>query len=168
MASSGNDKELQSVSTLVHHSVLDLKSEDSGHHGAPSEKNDLFTSHETLPPSTDGREPSNDNKFEADATDSVHLENATPVKRTSVEIPRSRRRGLFARFAVVPEITEPTHYSTKTKWIVTFVVSIAAAAAPVGSAIIFRKFFREIPKKKPNTQQPFWTELSKISRLRLR
>lgn len=58
------------------------------------------------------------------------------IKLPVVKVPRSDRRGLFARFATIAEVTEPTHYPNKTKWLITFIVAIAAAAAPVGSAII--------------------------------
>lgn len=58
------------------------------------------------------------------------------VKLPLVKVPRSERRGLFARFAAIPEVTEPHHYSNTTKWLITFIVAISAAAAPVGSAII--------------------------------
>jgi hypothetical protein len=51
-------------------------------------------------------------------------------------VPRHLRRGLLARFSVVPEVTQPYHYPNRTKWIITFTVACAAAAAPMGSAII--------------------------------
>jgi multidrug resistance protein len=51
-------------------------------------------------------------------------------------VPRHLRRGLLARFALVAETTEPTRYPRRTKWAITFVVAIAAAAAPTGSATI--------------------------------
>ncbi|KAK5102067.1 hypothetical protein LTS08_004527 [Lithohypha guttulata] len=64
------------------------------------------------------------------------LERVETTKQPLVKVPRSQRRGLFARFAIIPEVTEPVHYSNTTKWLITVVVAIAAAAAPVGSAII--------------------------------
>ena len=64
------------------------------------------------------------------------LERIQSVKKPLVIVPRAQRRGLLARFAAIPEVTEPIHYSNKTKWLITVVVAIAAAAAPVGSAII--------------------------------
>lgn len=56
----------------------------------------------------------------------------------SVKVPRSQRRGLFGRFTILAEVEEPKHYSRRTKWYITFVVALAAVAAPLGSAIIFR------------------------------
>lgn len=64
------------------------------------------------------------------------IERIQSVKEPLVKVPRAKRRGLFARFAVIAEVTEPTHYTNKTKWLITIIVAIAAAAAPVGSAII--------------------------------
>ena len=55
-----------------------------------------------------------------------------------VKVPRSQRRGLFGRFSILAEVEEPKHYSTRVKWYITFVVALAAIAAPLGSTIIFR------------------------------
>ncbi len=63
-------------------------------------------------------------------------EDLTPAP---VPVPRSQRRGLFGRFALLAEVTEPKHYSRGTKWWITFIVASAAIAAPMGSAIILRK-----------------------------
>jgi multidrug resistance protein len=51
-------------------------------------------------------------------------------------VPRAERRGLLARFSVVPETTQPYLYPRRTKWFITFTIAMAAAAAPMGSAII--------------------------------
>lgn len=53
-------------------------------------------------------------------------------------VPRSQRRGLFARLAILGEIVDPYQYSHKTKWFIVFLTAYAAAAAPLGSAILFR------------------------------
>ena len=49
---------------------------------------------------------------------------------------RRSRRGLIATFAVIPEVTDPRKYSRRTKWTITMIVAVAAAAAPLGSTII--------------------------------
>ena len=54
-------------------------------------------------------------------------------------VPRSMRRGLLGRFALIPEVTRPPEYTRKTKWLITLIVALAAAAAPMGSAIVFRE-----------------------------
>jgi hypothetical protein len=54
-------------------------------------------------------------------------------------IPRSERRGLLARFTIIPEVEQPYHYKRSTKWLITLQIAIAAAAAPMGSAILLRK-----------------------------
>ena len=61
--------------------------------------------------------------------------NAIPPQ---VKVPRSQRRGLFGRFSLLAEITEPKHYSRGIKWWITFIVASAALAAPMGGAIILR------------------------------
>lgn len=54
-------------------------------------------------------------------------------------------RGLFGRFSILTEVEEPQRdYSRSTKWFITFVVAVAAAGAPLGSAILYRK------------REPFW------------
>ena len=65
------------------------------------------------------------------------LERTNTPKKPLVKVARSQRRGLFARFALIAEVTEPKDYKNSTKWFITFIIGIAAAAAPVGSAIIF-------------------------------
>ncbi|OBT69200.1 hypothetical protein VE03_01890 [Pseudogymnoascus sp. 23342-1-I1] len=52
-------------------------------------------------------------------------------------IPRSKRRGLLGRLALIPEVSHPPEYTRKTKWLITLIVALAAAAAPMGSAILF-------------------------------
>ncbi|TVY32359.1 MFS transporter [Lachnellula subtilissima] len=51
-------------------------------------------------------------------------------------VPRSRRRGLLGRFAcIIPEVERPYEYKNSTKWFITFIIALAAAAAPMGTAI---------------------------------
>ncbi|OCK77589.1 MFS transporter [Lepidopterella palustris CBS 459.81] len=61
---------------------------------------------------------------------------ALMIPPEAVHIERSKRRGLFASLALIPEVTNPYHYQRRTKWFITVMVAIAAAAAPMGSAII--------------------------------
>lgn len=58
-----------------------------------------------------------------------------------IKVRRSARRGLFGRFTILAEVDEPKRYERRTKWFITFMIAIAAAAAPLGSAIFFRMFF---------------------------
>lgn len=91
-------------------------------------------------PSQDASQPSiapaaecpESEKRDVEAVD-VEVEDPKPVK-----VPRSKRRGLFGRFTIVAEVEEPKHYPRNIKWYITFVVALAAVAAPMGSAIIFR------------------------------
>lgn len=59
-------------------------------------------------------------------------------------IPRSKRRGLLGRFTIIPEVERPIEYKRKQKWLITMFVALAAAAAPMGSAIFYRRFYKPI------------------------
>lgn len=63
-------------------------------------------------------------------------------------VPHSKRRGLLGRFAIIPEVEWPHEYGNGTKWAITAIVALAAAAAPVGSAIFYRRllFFLVYPE----------------------
>jgi len=77
----------------------------------------------------------------------VELQLAQPSKSRSSSvrsrplsiIPRSKRRGILARLAWIPEVERPYDYKRGTKWLITLVVALAAAAAPMGSSILLRK-----------------------------
>ena len=62
--------------------------------------------------------------------------------RTQSVVPRSERRGIFGRFAIIPEVDRPYEYTDKTKWAITAIIALAAAAAPLGSGIFYRTFAR--------------------------
>lgn len=53
-------------------------------------------------------------------------------------VPRSKRRGLLGRFALIPEVERPYDYKNSTKWTITAAISLATAAAPMGSSIFYR------------------------------
>ncbi|KAL1986024.1 hypothetical protein VTN96DRAFT_7037 [Rasamsonia emersonii] len=76
-------------------------------------------------------------------TEDKSIEDAAAVQRVSTElgppvpVPRRKRRGLFGQFTLIAEVENPKTYSRKIKWFLTFVVAMAAVAAPMGSAIFF-------------------------------
>ncbi|KAK5999635.1 hypothetical protein QM012_005292 [Aureobasidium pullulans] len=88
-------------------------------------------------PATDGIHPvptpdhEDASSLEKQATASIASEEADPIF-----VPKNQRRGLFARVAVIAEVENPKHYARRTKWLITFVVAVAGAAAPMGSGII--------------------------------
>jgi multidrug resistance protein len=65
-----------------------------------------------------------------DPPSSIDLEPPVPV-------PRSKRRGLCGRFAVLAEVENPRSYPRRVKWFITFVVAVAGMMAPMGSSIFF-------------------------------
>ncbi|KAL5116647.1 hypothetical protein ACEQ8H_005396 [Pleosporales sp. CAS-2024a] len=66
----------------------------------------------------------------------VTLSRTTSVMPDAVLVPRAQRRGLLARFTLIPEVENPYHYTRKTKWFLTFIVAFCAMGAPMGSAIV--------------------------------
>lgn len=59
--------------------------------------------------------------------------------RTNATVPRAQRRGLLGRITLIPEIERPYDYKNSTKWIITAIVALAGAAAPMGSGIFMRQ-----------------------------
>jgi hypothetical protein len=60
--------------------------------------------------------------------------------RPLIIVARSKRRGLLGRLTIIPEVENTYAYTNKTKWVITLIVAMAAAAAPLGSAIFYRKY----------------------------
>ena len=87
-------------------------------------------------PSVNSR--SNEKEQDIDIEDQTHDRDES-IHPAAVKVIRSQRRGLLSRFAILAEVEQPVHYSRKSKWFITFVVAAAAIAAPLGSAIFFRK-----------------------------
>lgn len=97
----------------------------------------------------EGLEGDDDDDSEAGShSQHSHETDDRPISRTSstqsrplIIVPRSKRRGLFARFTVVPEVERPYDYKGSTKWFITFTVALAGAAAPFGSSVFYRMPF---------------------------
>ena len=95
-----------------------------------------------LPPPTGniGGAPGHDARETGAAVFRTRSRGSSTRSRALSVVPRLHRRGLFAQLALVPEVNRPFDYSNKVKWTITIFVAIAAAAAPLGSAIFFRKY----------------------------
>lgn len=96
----------------------------------------------------DGEPPSPTSRCSGDTIESIHSEqepsgtrsrSSTVQSRSLSVIPRSKRRGLLGRFALIPEVEKPSEYKRSLKWFITFIVALAGAAAPMGSSIFYRK-----------------------------
>lgn len=61
---------------------------------------------------------------------------ARSVRPVAVTVPKAERRGLLARFCIIDEVTNAWDYTNRMKWIVTAIVAMAGAAAPMGSSIV--------------------------------
>lgn len=118
--------------------ILKIVSHDSGHSDSSDEHSDAKDEKPAKRPKAPSRV----------------ISTTSSIYRDAIIVPRSKRRGLLARFAIVAEVEEPHDYAHKTKWLVTFVVAVAGAAAPMGSSIILRKytkhsFFQSTPHTFP-------------------
>lgn len=80
-----------------------------------------------------------------EAPPSAQSKPASLRPRTLTTVPRGERRGLLGRLSIIPEVTRPYDYPNSTKWLITLIVALAAAAAPLGSAIFFRECFTSTP-----------------------
>lgn len=76
---------------------------------------------------------------EKDVESSVPTNHQGSIRGQAIKVPRAKRRGLLGKFSIIAEVEEPKDYPRRTKWFITFVVGMAALAAPLGSTIIFRK-----------------------------
>ena len=108
----------------------------STEHGSQFEKNLSLVPSST--PSTI-REDASHPQSEKDVESAQAGSSAEAIAPSAVKVPRSKRRGLFAQFCVLAEVEEPKNYPRSMKWLITFIISLAAVAAPLGSSIILRK-----------------------------
>lgn len=102
---------------------------------ASRHENDLY------PAATLG-EPSGDGIYACEETCSPcrTRSRASSMRSRPVSIvPRAKRRGLFGRFTVIPEVEKPYDYKNSTKWTITAAIALATAAAPMGSSIFYRE-----------------------------
>ncbi|KAK3945836.1 major facilitator superfamily domain-containing protein [Diplogelasinospora grovesii] len=130
-----------------------VQSDDSSSTNTYQEVHKDLTSHEKGLPHSSSKEeviePGTDLEIEQgppdDSGQEEKGEDLPPLSRhtstfsrpTAIIIPRSERRGLFGRFAVIPEVGRPYDYKNTTKWMITAVVALAATGAPIGSSIFY-------------------------------
>lgn len=83
----------------------------------------------------------NSGKSAADCTQEVQVSSADIVYsscacnvRSTANVNKS-----FAVPTVIPQVDKPYDYSNRQKWIITTIVTVAAAAAPMGAAMFYRK-----------------------------
>jgi hypothetical protein len=77
---------------------------------------------------------------EHDPEDPPRLERQLTEVGPPIKVARLKRRGLFGQLALVAEVENPKTYTRRMKWFITFVVALAGATAPMGSAIFLREF----------------------------
>lgn len=54
-------------------------------------------------------------------------------------VPDKKHHGFLGWLSLIPETENPYHYGKKAKWLITGVVAIAAATAPMGASIFYRE-----------------------------
>jgi len=90
---------------------------------------------------------------------------STQSRSVSVKkVPRSKRAGLFGRFTLVYEAEKPHNYPRSLKWTITFWIALAAIAAPMGSAIILRRYFLTCISIAPRSLTDYVAALHDITR----
>jgi hypothetical protein len=99
-------------------------------------------SHSSIAPESDGHETEGEEHEPSNTGTPVRPQSSRAssiFSRSPAIVPRSQRRGLFGRFAIIPEIERAQDYTNKTKWMITAIIALAAAAAPIGAGIFYRK-----------------------------
>lgn len=82
-------------------------------------------------------EPQETEPFPSLPPDTAAVDGVVPSIPTPTVVLRSKRRGLFGRFALLAEIENAQTYPRKAKWFITFIVAVAGATAPMASSIFF-------------------------------
>ena len=68
-----------------------------------------------------------------------HSQASSARSRPLTVVPRNKRRGLFGRLTLLPEVECPYNYSNSTKWTITLIVALCGAGGPMGAGIFYRK-----------------------------
>lgn len=77
--------------------------------------------------------------MDAAARENQEVEQKSHEEQPNGSIPAPMRTGFLSFLVIIPPIANTTHYSRRTKWMLTIVVALAALAAPLGSNILLRK-----------------------------
>ncbi|GKT90844.1 major facilitator superfamily transporter [Colletotrichum tofieldiae] len=84
-----------------------------------------------------GVEPGGGDPSAGDAPARTRSRASSTRSRALSIVARSKRRGLFAQLAAIPEVDNPYNYTNKTKWTITLIIALAAAVSPMGSSIFY-------------------------------
>ncbi|KAG4417698.1 hypothetical protein IFR04_009137 [Cadophora malorum] len=139
--SSSSPQGLETDSPVSHLGVSTLQDNDQDKEQDKDKDSDTSTIHSNTHSSIGSISPIPDQDEDIQKGDKPPL-SKTKSRSSSVRsravtiVPRAKRRGLLARLTVIPEVERPYEYKRSTKWFITFQVAIAAAAAPMGSAIL--------------------------------
>src|SRR4051812_7215589 len=114
MAVHSSRNEPQSPDSLVEHPMTDLNIEEKGNPEPVSEEKPSGRKEATPSEHTTIAD-----RHEGDDHGEPDLERTATRRAPIVKVSRSERRGLLARFSLVPEVTVPEDYDYKVKWFIT-------------------------------------------------
>lgn len=125
--------------------VGDLGPEEAGRHHRPPSVHSVMTtaaSNQIQGNDTDAMRGRNDIKAIGSGAAGESLEKTcdevAPSNTHPLSIvPRSQRRWLLGRFALIPEVNNSYEYRNSTKWGITATVSLTTVVAPMGSSISY-------------------------------
>ncbi|KAI1262654.1 major facilitator superfamily transporter [Xylariaceae sp. FL1019] len=112
-------------------------SEADGSHRTPSSTDDIPISPAIESPQAAYTRGYNEKAAEDGQFRPVQSRASSMRSRHVVPVPRAKQRGFLSWLSVIPEVDRPYNYQDGTKWFITLVVAVAAAAAPMGSAIFY-------------------------------
>ena len=113
------------------------------------EDEETSSQHNDLVPAATVGEPSGEDIYgttrSRDTPTRTRSRASSNLSRALTIVPRASRRGLFGSLALVPEVERPYDYKNSTKWTITAAISLATAAAPMGSSIFYRMLLASPP-----------------------
>lgn len=126
---------------------MDEKTEDSGLHRTRQNDEDATASIttkdsvEAIPDQllTSNGIPADEEAAATPPTGRARSQASSTRSRPQSIVPRRKRRGLFSQLTLIPEVERPYDYPNRIKWAITAFIALAACAAPMGSAIFYRK-----------------------------
>ncbi|KAH0494533.1 hypothetical protein TgHK011_001150 [Trichoderma gracile] len=118
----------------------DTSSEKKTARSLVQEEDDSEPHHDALVPTvsiTAAAQPTDDTNAAGQEAGRSRSRASTTRSKALTIVPRSQRRGVLARLALVPEVERPYEYKNSTKWGITLTIALATAAAPLGSSIFY-------------------------------
>lgn len=144
----GNMKESQKSQEVSHENTheltsdLDMSGKEESHESrtegvlsiADDDHSDASTVSEALDDHQTSRHGGEQSEHDLEGSSEV-VRRITTELGPPVNVPRLKRRGLFAQLTLIPEVENSKTFPRRTKWYLTAVAAVGGIAAPLGSAI---------------------------------